>query len=386
MIRLVDSDWEREMGDALASAGGGVLRMVCPFIKLGALERILARKPGEMHVITRFKSVDFVTGASDIEALRKLLEIGAQVRNIPHLHAKMYLFGASRAIVTSANLTESGLGKNLECGVVVEEESLLAECRKYFDSLWRQGEILTREKLVDEEKEIASHRELRDRFVELKRLLDHRAKAGGVAVPSVQAAVASVEVSRAFVQLLGSSDPANGGSVSLSSLVIDEIKRAGCHQELCSPIRPRQVPEGAVMFIARRVVALNGSADYHIFGRAVAEAHDEARDEATEEDIRIRWWRERHRYYVRIHDAEFVEGTMAGGVSLYAMMGALEADAFASTQRNAAEGSGNINPRQAYMRRSRVQLSPEGFAWIKERLQRAFERYGKIPAEQLNFP
>ena len=30
---------------------------------------------------------------------------GAQIRGVRHLHAKLYLLGASRAIVTSANLT-----------------------------------------------------------------------------------------------------------------------------------------------------------------------------------------------------------------------------------------------------------------------------------------
>ena len=196
-IRLVKSGWEREVGDALAAAGGGDLRIICPFIKRDALEPFLSGELKVIQVITRFKCADFAMGVSDIEALRKLLEVGTQVRGIQDLHAKLFLFGSNRAIVTSANLTKSAMGKNLECGVVVEEESVLADCRKYFDSLWLQGKILTEENLVDWETEIAPHREVRKHLVKLEKLLDHGAEVGSVAESPIQVPAVSVEAPRA---------------------------------------------------------------------------------------------------------------------------------------------------------------------------------------------
>lgn len=69
---------------------------------------------------------------------------------------------------------------------------------------------------------------------------------------------------------------------------------------------------GAVMFIGR----LTDEKDIRIFGRAIGMAYERGRDDATPEDIARRLWKKDWPRYVRVHDAEFVNGTMANGVSL----------------------------------------------------------------------
>ncbi len=103
---------------------------------------------------------------------------------------------------------------------------------------------------------------------------------------------------------------------------------------------------GAVMFFGR----LTDEKDIRIFIRAICLAHRPESDDATLEDIARRPWKKLRPRYVRVHDAEFVNGTMANGVSPNKLMGTLEADSFMPTQRNAAGRSGNRNPRNAYMR------------------------------------
>ena len=44
-IRLVDAGWGKELTDALR-ADAGELRIICPFIKVGALDRLLSHRPG----------------------------------------------------------------------------------------------------------------------------------------------------------------------------------------------------------------------------------------------------------------------------------------------------------------------------------------------------
>lgn len=127
-IRLVDAEWARELTDAVR-ADPSKLRIICPFIKSGALDRLLSRRPKSIQVITRFNLSDFAEGVSDIAALHKLLEAGASVRGIRNLHAKLYLFGASRAIVTSANLTAAAINRNHEFGMVAEDANVIAACR-----------------------------------------------------------------------------------------------------------------------------------------------------------------------------------------------------------------------------------------------------------------
>ena len=137
-IRLVDEGWRRELAEAVR-ADASELRIICPFIKVGALEGLLSRRPGNVQVITRFNLADFAEGVSDIAALRKLLDINARVRGVRNLHAKLYLFGASRAIITSTNLTEAALNRNHELGVVAEDAETIAACRTYFDNLWQHA-------------------------------------------------------------------------------------------------------------------------------------------------------------------------------------------------------------------------------------------------------
>ena len=112
------------MGSELSAAiraDPSEVRIVCPFIKEGALEHLLSHRPGNVQVITRFNLDDFAEGVSDIEALRLLLDAGAGIRGIRNLHAKLYLFGTSRAIITSANLTEAALTRNQEFGMIADD-------------------------------------------------------------------------------------------------------------------------------------------------------------------------------------------------------------------------------------------------------------------------
>ena len=67
-----------------------------------------------------------------------LLDAGAQVRGVRKLHAKLYLF-ASRAIVTSANLTKAALDSNHAFGLVTDDATIIATCRTYFNDLWQRG-------------------------------------------------------------------------------------------------------------------------------------------------------------------------------------------------------------------------------------------------------
>ena len=70
---------------------------------------------------------------------------------------------------------------------------------------------------------------------------------------------------------------------------------------------------------------------------------------------------------------------MEDGVSLNELMDTLGADSFTSTQRNAAAGRENINPRRSISQKPHIMLSEEGFSWLAQRLQNAFARHGQIP-------
>ena len=382
-IRLVDSGWAGELEKAIRAEPNEV-RIVCPFIKKGALKPLLSLRPSGVRVVTRFNLVDFAEGVSDLEALKKLLDAGASIRGIQNLHAKLYLFGSSRAIITSANLTQAALTRNQEFGVVAEDAAIIAACQDYFDGLWRRsGSDVSRDMLDSWTETITAHLAVGGRPNLVEELADFGADAGvSVSTPiSLPAVVADAE--QAFVKFIGKGDD----RVPVSCTTIEEIEGTGCHWAVAYPSnrRPRSVKDGAVMFIAR----FTDERDIRVFGRAIGMTHQPGRDDATPEDIVLHPWKDQWPRYIRVHHAEFIAGTMANGVSLNELMDTLGSDSFAPTQINASLGIGNTDPRRAYIRQAAVELSPQGFSWLSEHLQAAFDEHGKVPQdtlEQLDWP
>ena len=377
-IRLVDAGWGSELTAAIQTDPSKVC-IICPFIKVGPTERLLSYQPSDIQVITRFNLADFAAGVSDVEALRKLLDAGARIRGIQNLHAKLYLFGTSRAVITSANLTEAALARNQEFGVVADDATVIIACQDYFGRLWRLGSSnLSRDKLDVWTKVITRYHETGGRSSRRADLGDFGVDAGFAAkLPTFFPAVVA-DANKAFVKFLGKGD----SRVQVSEDTINVINSAGCHWAVAYPSgrRPISVEDGTVMFIAY----LTDEPDIRIFGRAIGMKHQPGRDDATLEDIALRDWKKNWPHYVRVHHAEFVAGTIANGVSLYELMKILGSDSFASTQRNAASGEGNTNPRRAYGRQAAVELSPEGYSWLSERLQGAFDDHGQVPRSMLD--
>jgi HKD family nuclease len=378
-IRLVDAGWGKELTDAL-SANGKELKIICPFIKAGALVRFLSVRRESIQVITRFNLNDFAQGVSDILALRKLLEAGARIRGVRNLHAKLYLFGASRVIVTSANLTEAAINRNHEFGMVADDKDIIATCQAYFDALWlRSGNDVTHDLIDDWDETVTCHNGSGGRPNGVPGLGDFGADAGIGQPPPTSLPAVVADAQQAFVKFLGEGD----NRVPLSFSTIEEVQLAGCHWAVAYPAsrRPRGVQDDALIFIARLT---QDPDDVRIFGRAIGMKHELGRDDATEQDVDLRPWKSKWPRYIRVHHAEFVAGTMANGISLNELMETLGSDSFASTQRNAAQGNGNTIPRKAYRQQAAVELSREGLWWLSERLQSAFDLHGKVPQDTLD--
>jgi HKD family nuclease len=153
---FVRSGWNAELERSLRK-DNSELRIICPFIKKSAAARLLDRgTPRKLLVITRANLTDFYTLVSDIEALRYLIKNGAQIRVVHNLHTKLYIFGSSRIILTSANLTEKALRVNHEFGFISDSREAISDCRLYFDELWKgAGQNITEHKLKQWRSEVA---------------------------------------------------------------------------------------------------------------------------------------------------------------------------------------------------------------------------------------
>lgn len=378
--RFVDSGWALEIAKAVR-ADASELAIISPFIKRGALQRFLSMGPKSIRVITRFNLSDFADGVSDISALRRLLADGAKVRGLKNLHAKMYLFGSSRAIVTSANLTEAALARNHEFGMISQDTAIVSACRHYFDHLWaRSGVELTVGQLNEWDEIVMRHQVNGGRPIQRPSLGDFGADAGIVASPPSLVPTRVADATQAFVKFLGEGKY----RVPLSFPTVQEIDRTGCHWAVAYPTkkRPRAVRDDALIFIGRLT---NEPNDIRVFGRAIGMRYVAGRDDATMQEIAHREWKAKWPRYIRVHHPEFVAGTLTNGVSLNELMTALGASSFAPTMRNAEDGDGkNTDPRKAYRQQAAVELSVEGMSWLSERLQAAFDRHGKVPQDELD--
>jgi hypothetical protein len=377
-LRLIDTGWDRELEGALGADHSSV-RIVCPFIKKQAAKRLLGwGPPDQFQVITRFNLGDFGDGVSDISALQLLRENGAKVRGVRNLHAKLYLFGKSRAIVTSANLTERALLRNHELGFVTEDSGIVGECLQYFDELWkRAGPDVSAERLIEWDRKVTKFLASGVRVTARNILGDEGVDADIPPEPIISSPWV-VDAREAFVKFFGQSH----NRADRTMPVVNEVQRSGSHWACTYPKgkRPRSVNDGAVMFMGRMVRQPN---DILIYGRAIGLKHVPGRDDATRTDLARRHWKEKWPHYVRVHHPDFVAGSLSNGVSLGELMDVLKSNAFAPTQRNAAAGTGNVDPRRAFMRQPAVQLSSEATAWLTARLESAYLEHGKLPAAEL---
>ena len=109
----------------LASSARGELLLVAPYVKIGALARVLSACPDQaVSVVTRWRLDEIAAGMSDLEIWPLLSARGAKLALHASLHAKYYATG-SKALVGSANLTSAALGWRAERNL----EILVTNCR-----------------------------------------------------------------------------------------------------------------------------------------------------------------------------------------------------------------------------------------------------------------
>lgn len=374
-VRLVDGGWWEELEAALGGEASTV-RIASPFIKHGAVEGLLPKTCPSLRILTRFNLDHFREGVSDISALRRLVELGAQVRGVRRLHTKLYLFDAHHAVITSANMTEGGLRKNHELGVVAEGGALPRRCVAYFDALWEKAAPdLVVAKLDEWEERIEAHLIPGAPSIG-SGLGDEGADVGADAEPQLPPLFD--EPRQGFVKFFGKSN----NRAPRDYPVLEELERGGCHWACTYPRnkRPISVPDGAVMFMSRLVHSPN---DTMIFGRAIGRRYEEGRDDASPSDLAKRQWKKDWPHYIRVHDGEFLAGTMENGVSLAELMDGLGPLAFGSTTENLESGTGNTDPRKAIRQHPAARLAPAGLEWLSERLEFAFQKHGRLQPAQL---
>jgi len=375
-FRLIDHGWKAEFESAGVLKADDLL-IVSPFIKLGAVKRLRHGKK-QIRVLTRYSLREFLEGVSDLSALQHLLDAGAEVRGIKHLHAKLYVFGGLRCIVTSANLTEAALTRNHELGFISDDAVIIESCKDYFETLWNAaGKSGSLDKAMIEKwrGEISPYAKAKGG--QYSGLRDYGADLGFMPDPPPATLTPTIS-SQAFVKFFGKAND----RADPSKPVIKEIERTGSHWALSYPNgkRPRQPETGDVMFISTLV---GPQQDMLVYGRAIAYRHQPGRDDASADDIRRIGWKNKWGRYIRVRDPEFVDGTLANGISFNQLMAELGSDSFASTAANTRAGEGNTDPRKSVMQKAHMLLSESGATWLNTKFYQTVAKHGRIQTAEL---
>jgi len=182
-----------------------------------------------------------------------------------------------------------------------------------------------------------------------------------------------------FLKFMGNSSQRD----DLNTQIYDVLKQSGCHWACTYPAskRPRSISDGAIMYMARMVGAPN---DMRIFGRAIASRHDPDRDNASDADIRRRPRWAQSPCYVRVHQPQFIAGSLHNGVSLNELFSVIGAGALASTMRNARAHSGNTDPALSIRRHPGAQLGGPGHARLRAAFEGAINTHGRMPDAALD--
>jgi ribonuclease-3 len=152
--------WERVFLRKINTAQHSI-RLACPFIKLRNTRLVLAsvssslRSPIRLQVLTRLNFRDCKSAVHDLAALQLLLDNPISQRCIVELrvdnslHAKLYIFDDSEAIVTSSNLTYAGFYRNREVALSTSVAGTVQSAVTHFADLFANAAAVTTEVLAD---------------------------------------------------------------------------------------------------------------------------------------------------------------------------------------------------------------------------------------------
>jgi len=137
MAVLLGSPWNQEFERLLDTVENSLV-LCAPYVGSGPCRLLVDRMEGlrrtdsiDVHILTDLSRNNLLSGATDVAALLHVAEVipRTTIRFLPCLHAKVYISDFKRAVVTSANLTDSGMLRNLEYGVLFDDPETVATVR-----------------------------------------------------------------------------------------------------------------------------------------------------------------------------------------------------------------------------------------------------------------
>lgn len=135
-MKILTTPWKDDLLELVANSKTSI-RITSPFVKENICRDLIKAKQvdSKIELVTSFKLANIYSGSLDLSALELIILNKGNVRNFAKLHSKIYLFDNEKAVVTSGNLTNGGLERNFEYGVLVDDKVLISQICNDFDTL-----------------------------------------------------------------------------------------------------------------------------------------------------------------------------------------------------------------------------------------------------------
>jgi hypothetical protein len=149
-------DWRRHLDDLVRGSHDEIV-VAAPYISREGAEFVTSRMSnamkvsGQLIVLTDLSPLPICQGSTDPFAVRQLVEevTSSTIYHLPKLHAKVYVSGTKKAIVTSGNLTGGGLYRNYEYGVCIDDPTAVADVRRDVLDYAALGALVSGPRLID---------------------------------------------------------------------------------------------------------------------------------------------------------------------------------------------------------------------------------------------
>ena len=140
-FEIIRNPWTATLNRLLFEVQEDLL-LVSPFIKLSRITEVISTlhrrgvdRDLKIAVLTNIHPESVLNGALDLEALQALADHIPRfaLTHLPGLHAKVYVADLRMVVITSANLTDPGVSRNIEYGVACWDTAVISEVRRDFE-------------------------------------------------------------------------------------------------------------------------------------------------------------------------------------------------------------------------------------------------------------
>ena len=362
------------------------IKIISPFIKREAVESCFdGIEIKNLEIITKFNREDFINNVSDLSALKRLKEKGANIYTLKKLHTKLYLIDDECAMLGSANFTTGGFKFNHELSLIIHnEKELLGDLNDYYQQMkskiQESGDYeITLEKIESEIEVVGNIR--RDRAKESLGTKVSNNYSFGADIDMDENTDSSDDTSdfiqdifeedtkfdesnRNWLKFVGSSEERNDPNEIYEPVIIDG-------KMLSFSSMTHITNEGENLYLTAVTQDQNGKEACIIFGRAKAHVSDR-NNLMTDKEILIKYpWIAKWPHYVEIYDLVSLNTGYKNGIPLTKLLSEIGDKTYPGSKGKTYQQLCRVHLQKAH-----VSITNNASQYLDKKLAELGEKYG----------